>query len=117
MSDLIDLITTHAIDPAAEAHLRQQMASQIVKLRRSAGLGCRHWVDESEEFVATNPHGAFTFDSTGTATLSAPRCRWHAGRFETPSLKELYASVSLFTGIMRLSTNTAGPIDGECVEC
>jgi hypothetical protein len=89
MSDAIDFILMHATDPAAEALLRREIAAHAKAVRTSARGGNRGQVVEAEEVVLGNPGGAFTFDSTGAATLTTAECSWHAGRFEVVSIREL----------------------------
>jgi hypothetical protein len=89
MSDMIDLILTTAADPAEHPRLRQAIAAHLAAVRASAGHGNSDLVAQAEEAVRRNPSSAFSFDSTGFATLSAAGKSWHAGRFETVSIGEL----------------------------
>ena len=89
MSDLIDLITTDVSNPGEESRLLGAIASHAVALRASSGGGNRRWVGRAEEAVRTDPMGAFTFDSTGAAALTAAGHTWQAGRFEPVSIGDL----------------------------
>jgi hypothetical protein len=47
-------------------------------------------VAAAESAVQADPPGAFAFEATGAATLSAAGRSWHAGRFEVVSLGTLW---------------------------
>lgn len=89
MNDMIDLILTHATDPAEEPRLLEEIAAHAEAVRASAGAGDRGQVAQAEEAVKANPAAAFTFDSSGSATLTAEGYTWYAGHFETVSIGEL----------------------------
>ena len=89
MNDLIDLILTHATDPAEESLLREKTAAHVAAVRASAGRGRRGQVAQAEQAVQVNPSSAFSFDSTGSATLTVAGQTWRAGRFELLSLADL----------------------------
>lgn len=89
MNDMIDLILTHATGPAEEPRLLEEIAAHATAVRASAGGGNRGQVAQAEEAVKANPAAVFTFDSSGSATLTAAGYTWYAGRFETVSIGEL----------------------------
>jgi len=88
MNDMIDLISSR-IETSSESQLRQEIASLAAALRSSAGRGNRRLVAQSEEAVRLNPAGAFSFDSSNSATLTVNGQSWRAGCFETVSIGDL----------------------------
>ncbi len=85
---MIEELLARATDPTAEVELRHTVDQHIRKLIDSDNRGDRKLVAQAEAAVRADP-AAFSFDATGTATLTVAGSCWNAGRFETPSIGEL----------------------------
>lgn len=59
----------------------------------SAGGGHKQWVADAEDRVERSGAGAFTWDDAGYATLRVGERVYSAGRFDTPTLGELYGAL------------------------
>jgi len=66
---------------AARLHLNDLLQSQ--------GGGDRASVSQAEQTVKNDPHKAFEFDASGSATLHCGPESWKAGQFETPTISSL----------------------------
>lgn len=75
---------------AAAAFLHAHEAAVLA----TAGRADRQKVDEAERYVAADPSGAFSFDADGYATLRAGDVVYAAGRFTTPTIRELKEAVA-----------------------
>ena len=89
MFDLIQSLDT--VDDISGNRLHRQVAAHVAALRASAGRGDRGQVRLAEETVKRDPERSFSFDDARAATLAAGGQTWCAGRFETPSIRELRA--------------------------
>jgi hypothetical protein len=110
MQNILDLIVTHAADPANESDLRAAVAAHTASVRASAGCGNRSQVAQAESAVQRDPAAAFALDANGTATLHAGDTSWSAGRFATLSIRELRERAHTTGGRIRLwAFDGAGP--------
>src|SRR5688500_14372797 len=89
MFDLIQFVDS--VDNISDAHLRRRVDAHVAALRASPSGVERRCVREAEQPVQSHPEHAFSFVKTGAATLTAAGQAWYAGRFETPSIRELRA--------------------------
>ena len=84
---------------AADFHLDDLLGSR--------GGGDRASVSQAEQTVKNDPHTAFEFDASASATLHCGPESWKAGRFETPTIgsleDELGVSTSNELGSLKLS--------------
>jgi hypothetical protein len=86
---MIDLFLRHAPDPKQDTQLIRELAVHQSTLLASAGKGDPDDVVRSENAVIADPGGSFALDAAGHATLAVEGRTWAAGRFETPTLREL----------------------------
>lgn len=94
MFDLIQFLDS--ADNMSDALLRRRIDAHVDSLRASVGRGDRRLVRAAEQAVQSQPEQAFSFDETGVATLTAGGHTWCAGRFETPSIRDLRARLGAF---------------------
>lgn len=86
---MIDTLIERAEQGGPEAML-EALDEYLHKVLASAGLGNKNLVYEAEEGVEKSMGSAFEWDEEGHATLRVGERSYAAGRFETPSLAELY---------------------------
>lgn len=86
---MIDLLLKQAGDSSLDQHFLRELSAHVAAVKASAGTGDRRQVGRIEATVRTNPGASFRFDAAGAGTLSTAEASFPAGRFETPSIRDL----------------------------
>ena len=82
--------------------LRNVVAEHVRARKDESRVDGRELVQRAESAVRADPQTAFDFDSSGLATLTVDGASWCAGRFCTPSIRDLRERVSADRGTARL---------------
>jgi hypothetical protein len=82
------------MDPTDVVALRDALEAHLCDVRRDP-RGDRRLVSRVEEAVQGDPAACFHFDDEGTATLRSVDHSFCAGRFETPSIRDLHARAEM----------------------
>ncbi|MBY0552424.1 MAG: hypothetical protein K2W95_34405 [Candidatus Obscuribacterales bacterium] len=114
MSDLLNSVLSHAKNQADEHLLRSQIGAHIAALRASAGQGKRAVVHQAEQAVKRSPSDAFSFDTSGYATLNVNGQTWAAGCFATASIEMLKRQAQNLRGEVACARARLWVLDGAC---
>ena len=91
-----------ATDATAKGDLRNVVAEHVRARKDASRVDGRALVQRTESAVRADPQTAFDVDSSGLATLTVDGASWCAGRFRTPSIRDLRERVSAGRGTARL---------------
>ena len=80
---------------------RDSAAQSLDSLRSLAGRGDRTVVARAERTVAASPASCFRLQPDGSSRLQCDAGSWAAGRFDTPSLRDLEFALSEGSGELR----------------